>query len=351
MDTTVAVRPAVKLVLDTDMDSDVDDAGALAVLHALARRGEVQILAVMVSGLNRYSPGCVDAINTFHGRPDLPIGQAKGVGVDSPSRYARQISQEYPNDVDPDAIPDALDLYRETLAGQGDGEVVITTVGDLTNLENLLKSGPDAHSPLSGLELVRRKVRRWVMMAGALPNVREERNCCNLGKAPPRTGVWTIRNWPGELTWVGYDDGVRTGGARIRDGSTSANPVRRAYQLFNDFAGRASSDLVAALYAVRGDGELFSRHQHGSSRLTPLGDPDAFDAGMRIEWVAETDDPRESFVRRRIDGARLAQILDGLILEAGRQPTERSTGRDGPRPESAVARGSLRLGDRGVSGR
>lgn len=38
---------AVKIVFDTDMDSDCDDLGALALLHILADRGEVQILATV----------------------------------------------------------------------------------------------------------------------------------------------------------------------------------------------------------------------------------------------------------------------------------------------------------------
>ena len=39
----------IKIIFDTDMDSDVDDVGALAMLHAMRTNGEVEILAVMVS--------------------------------------------------------------------------------------------------------------------------------------------------------------------------------------------------------------------------------------------------------------------------------------------------------------
>src|SRR5687768_16854650 len=54
-----ATRPAaespVKVIFDTDMDSDCDDLGALAVLHALADRGEVEILATVTSSQNPWS--------------------------------------------------------------------------------------------------------------------------------------------------------------------------------------------------------------------------------------------------------------------------------------------------------
>ncbi|MCK9316355.1 MAG: nucleoside hydrolase, partial [Verrucomicrobia bacterium] len=38
-----------KIIFDTDMAEDVDDVGALALLHALADAGEAEILACMIS--------------------------------------------------------------------------------------------------------------------------------------------------------------------------------------------------------------------------------------------------------------------------------------------------------------
>ena len=42
---TLTAAP-VKILFDTDMTTDCDDAGAMAVLHALADRGECEILAL-----------------------------------------------------------------------------------------------------------------------------------------------------------------------------------------------------------------------------------------------------------------------------------------------------------------
>ena len=52
---SLATRAAdpVRLIFDTDMANDCDDAGALAVLHALADLGEVEILAIVT---NRKDP-------------------------------------------------------------------------------------------------------------------------------------------------------------------------------------------------------------------------------------------------------------------------------------------------------
>ena len=37
----------VKLIIDTDMDYDVDDVGAVCAAHAMADRGEVEIIAIV----------------------------------------------------------------------------------------------------------------------------------------------------------------------------------------------------------------------------------------------------------------------------------------------------------------
>ena len=50
------------MIFDTDMDSDCDDLGALAVLHALADRGEEEILATVTSSQNPWSAPCVVAV-------------------------------------------------------------------------------------------------------------------------------------------------------------------------------------------------------------------------------------------------------------------------------------------------
>ena len=89
-------RATPAVIFDTDMGSDCDDAGALAVLHALADAGEVRILGVIFSsGKNRYGVGTCDAINTYYGRGDLPLGQYQGTDVGDPQdSYTKRIATD-----------------------------------------------------------------------------------------------------------------------------------------------------------------------------------------------------------------------------------------------------------------
>lgn len=50
-------------ILDTHIMGDVDEAGAVAVLRALANRGEAKILAMGVCARNPRSPPCLQALS------------------------------------------------------------------------------------------------------------------------------------------------------------------------------------------------------------------------------------------------------------------------------------------------
>lgn len=159
----------VPIILDTDMGTDVDDAGALAALHALASRGEARILAVIRSNRNRWSAPAIDVINTYYGRPDIPIGTSR-TGPDEEIWYHDAVPafpQRLAAGSDP---PEAVSPYRRILAGQPKHSVTIVAIGWLTNLAGLLQSRPDSPSMLAGRELIAAKVKELVVMGGIWPN-------------------------------------------------------------------------------------------------------------------------------------------------------------------------------------
>ncbi len=168
----------VRLIFDTDMMGDVDDVGTVAVLHALADRREVDVLAMGLSGKNPWSPLCLNALNTYFRRPNIPIGVVRGPAFDKRSKYAKTIAKEFPHKLkSAEDTPDAGLLYRKILAQQSDKSVVMVSVGQVTNFRNLLKTGPDEYSNLNGSELVKQKVKAWVCMGGKIPKTGLLRAC------------------------------------------------------------------------------------------------------------------------------------------------------------------------------
>ena len=118
----------VPILFDTDMASDCDDAGALAVLHELADRGEATILATVVNrgDANGRSASAVDAINTFCGRGDVPIGvdrdtrfidHAGKAGKAGKSAFTTAIHEEFPHDARgrDETFPAAVEVMQAAL--------------------------------------------------------------------------------------------------------------------------------------------------------------------------------------------------------------------------------------------
>jgi inosine-uridine nucleoside N-ribohydrolase len=292
------------VIFDTDLDSDVDDVGALAVLHALVNKGEAKILGVIVTSDDIHSPLCADAINTYFQRPDIPIGVNKKAKLRSFSRYTKGIAEEYPHDLQSyDDAEDATSLYRKILVSQPDNSVVIVTVGHLTNLKNLLLSEVDTHSPLDGITLVKRKVKLWSCMGGKYPKGKEP----NFYRPDPHSTSVCVNRWPKQVVFSGAEIGnpIKTGGENFRKHAPLQSPVRRAYELYNQFRGRSSWDQTAVLYAVRGNNDWWSVHGQGYNHV--------FSDGSN-KWRSSPDKDHGYLVEKTSPG-ELARIIDELMVQ------------------------------------
>lgn len=202
-----------RIIFDTDITGDVDDVLALTMCHTLADRGACEFLGVTISKDNPLTASFVDAQNTFYGRPDLPIGVTCDPKAQKrASSYLKLAeSPDYPHDLKKNEdAREAVDLLRELLAKQPDGSVSIISVGIASNMANLIKSKADAHSPLDGPALIRKKVKVLSIMAGAFAfcnntNYHLEANVINgIGF------MQTVANeWPEEVpvVWSGYEIG------------------------------------------------------------------------------------------------------------------------------------------------
>lgn len=192
---TAHAKP-VRIIFDTDMGSDCDDAGALAVLHAYADRGLAEIIGcIYSSGKVPYGAGIVEAINNYYGRPEIPIGAAHDDAVGDPvdkmtaEKLAKDTAAFGHTIIHSRAAEEMTTLTRRLLAREPDNSVVYLTVGHTKGFHDLLVSEPDDISSLSGRGLVATKVKRWVAMGALGANnkdghYRKEWNFHSNGSAP-----------------------------------------------------------------------------------------------------------------------------------------------------------------------
>jgi hypothetical protein len=292
--------PCPAVIFDTDIGSDCDDAGALAVLHALADAGELTILGVIFSsGKNRYGVGACDAINTYYGRGDLPLGQYQGTDVGDPKdSYTRRIATDtrlFGHDI-VDQAPDLVAVYRSILQAQPDHSVTICTVGHPHGLVHLLRDREAA-------KLVRAKVQRWVAMGMGGWNFQAmgmSRYCQEL-----------LDKWPLPFYLSPSGRQIKTG-HRLLPATPESNPVREAYRLWAGGTaitqGRSSWDQAAVLFVARP--ELFQVQSTG--RVERLADG-------KLIWNPEVNDPNHHLVMPRPSDEEMAEVIEQLMARAPRR--------------------------------
>ncbi len=258
---TPKVDDKERIIFDTDLGPDYDDVGALAFLHAMADSGKVEILATVSSNKHELVIPSIEVINTWFNRSDIPVGAPKTAGpnLGSSQHWADSIVAKYPHRTGSTSeAPDAVDVYRKILNAQPDRSVTIVTVGFLTNLGNLLNSQPDNNSPLGGKELIMKKVKRLVSMAGRFPGGREFNIYMD-----STASKFVFENWPGEVIFTGFEIGweIRTG-LRLIQSSVQNSPVKDVFRISiplseEDRNGRMSWDETAALIGVYGTEGFF----------------------------------------------------------------------------------------------
>ena len=260
----------VRLILDTDMGNDCDDALALGMIHALESRNEVRLLAVTISKDNRDAAIYIDLVNHFYGRPDIPIGLVRNGKTpnDTPMLkvpvehrdaqgklvYPRRLGETTP-------IPEAVDLLTQVLNNQPDGSVSIAQIGFSTNLARLVATP-------AGRDLAARKVKALYLMAGNFQKPKPEYNVFT--DAPAFADL--MKNWPTRIVFSGFEIGlVITYPMQSidRDFTWALNhPVAEAYKVY---VGKPEDhpnwDSTAVLDAIRPDRGYFDLSAPGNVTL------------------------------------------------------------------------------------
>lgn len=310
----------VRVIFDTDMGSDCDDVGALAVLHVYADRGQAEILGcIYSSGKVPYGAGVIQAINRYYGRPAIPVGAAQDDQVGDPvdkmtaEKLAKDTAAFGNTIVHNREAEDMTALNRRLLAGQPDHRVTYLTVGHTKGFHDLLVSPPDAISPLSGHDLVRQKVRRWVALGALGANhgkgaYTKDWNFFFNGTAPFTKHL--VEHCSVPMICVDGGDEVLTG--RALKTTPPGNIVRTAYRdwLWNyekkTLDGqRPSWDLVAVYYAVEGLGAYLQ--DEGPGWLE-------FDLERGCRWIKGERKHPHTFIREKAEvSGPFADYLNALL--------------------------------------
>lgn len=273
----------INLIMETDIGNDVDDALAMDLLYKYVDAGKINLLGVCINKEGSAPGEFVDILNTWYGHPDIPIGIIReGADCETDAiNYAKAVVMMRNEAGEPafartltsyDDLSEAPVLYRKILSEAADNSVVIASVGFSTNLIRLLETGADEYSKLNGKDLVAKKVKLLVTMAGDFenPDVHEY----NVVKDVPAAKV-IFQEWPTPVVTSPFELGrqVKYPATSIENdfGWAGLHPVVEAYKAYMPMPyDRDMWDPTAVLYAVEG-GSWFTVSEPGLITVSDEG--------------------------------------------------------------------------------
>ena len=314
----------IPVIFDTDMDLDCDDAGALAILHALMDNKETELLGVICDVPSINSAYVAKLINTYYSRADIPIGIVKDDDFETSKKYYTyrnyrnynmsgkgyyppKIVQEFKHpEFNEQGIEDCVSLYRSLLSKSENESVVIIAVGLLTALAQLLDSDSDEISSLSGEQLVKKKVKKLISMGiGSFPSANAEFNWLMDWDSARRV----INHWPTTLV-------ISALGSQFLNGNTlskttlKSNPVRICYEIYleGENRGNYSWDLIAAYHGVRETNPYFEEVKGYYINLEQ-------ELGKNF-WIEDKEDNKKhSYLRLKSPRAQAKKELEKLLTK------------------------------------
>ena len=225
------------------------------------------------------------------------------------------VSCDIPHDLEGDKTPEATGLLRQVLSQQPDQSVSIVQVGFSTNLARLLASGPDNASPLSGVELVRKKVNLLSIMAGHFRpdqggDTFEEYNV----KMDVASCQQLVRTWPTPIVFSGFEIGIAVPYPAVsieRDYRyVPHHPLPEAYCLYEPPPhNRPTWDLTSVLYAVFPDRGFFG--------LSPAGSVAVSDKGT-TKWTA---DEKGNCRYLTLNEQQVTRVIEALVQLCSEPPS------------------------------
>ena len=307
------------LFIDTDIGGDCDDAGALALANIFKNKGIIDILGITFTTSSIYGPACIDAINKYYNNTFL-IGMTsrKNYCIDNVNAFQEILAKEFKNDFydkSSNTLKESIDsvkLIRKQLVQAKDNSVTFVCIGQLNNASDLLDSVADEYSSLNGIELVKKKVKEFVVMGGLFKENKDEViSFCNatydseynIATDIP-SAINFINKVPVKTTFsdfkVGYQ--TKTGKSLLLENNLN-NPVTKAYKIFQD-RPRESWDLLAMWYAIFNDDDFFKTSKEGKINIDENG-VTTFDENVKNNQFYIKINNKNSSIEEKIDNTLL----------------------------------------------
>lgn len=297
---------SVKIILGSDFGSSTDDLFALMMLHHYIDDGLVDLKGIVVNRMGDKNMGVVDIMNTYYGHPNIPIGLERA-GIKNPKTFIpyngicdlkdKSGKKMFARtQTDPKQCLDGYKLYRKILSEADNNSIVLVEIGFATTLAQLMQSGADEYSSLTGQELVCQKVKAIYIQSGRFQP--DDQRCgYNMRMASKDAKIFydmLPKNVDLNMSpsMVGDNIDYDTEEVLTDLASSEVNPIKVVYQNYKCDTGQRMWDTNCVVQAVKGDdaynmsergfvtfvdqGEnslmLFTPDRNGNARFQKAGD-------------------------------------------------------------------------------
>lgn len=272
----------ISVIFDTDIGNDIDDALALNMLFNYQKQCKINLLGITISKANPYVIEYVDGLCRFNNIFNIPLGYVYHGANPEDGKYIRQVLDTiidgkkiiFPHRSFNDSLPQGYKLQRKLLANQLDTSVVMIVVGPETNIANLLNSTPDEFSPLSGVELIKRKVKYLSVMGGLYSKDFDVPEWNIIQDLKASRDVFT--KWPRPIVASGFEVGSKLlypHQSILNDFKNSyKNPMCVSYKIYEKMPyDRQTWDLTSILYAIEPNSGYFELSVEGKITIDENG--------------------------------------------------------------------------------
>lgn len=231
--------------LETDLFSDVDDVGGLAIACALAARGDIALVGIGINTPSRWGAPAARVITDAYGiHPPIATYYPQDNSVFEKD-FANALATTFPA-IDPaEKFVGGPEGLWAALKTADNGSLGIISTGFFPNLVSLLDMERDT---VKGADLVRDKVSSTVVMGGHYPVGRE----FNFMVDPSNTRRF-LDDWPVPSLFVGWETAHDIITGKNLDGTLGpSHPVSLAYRLYSERGmGRSSWDPLTVAIATK----------------------------------------------------------------------------------------------------
>lgn len=254
-----------RVILDTDIGSDVSDLMAAFLYWKCAKQGLLYPQGILMNTGNEQGLKCLALAAKYVCGKETSIG-ALGTSFLNYSmnwKYTSYLIKAYQLNQLPETMP-YLAYFRKALAEAPDHSVTIVCNGPMRGLAQLLRSQPDSYSSLNGHQLVYQKVNKLIVASGRFRAKKKQ-------DYPRRSGwdVWSYADtsiyidwdvlsarvvddeWPTPILWVGCEVGyLHLSGKTFYDKAPEDHPLKLAYQHFTKGSAHVSGPQLAVLCSI-----------------------------------------------------------------------------------------------------